>query len=285
MFHLFFHFFRFIFSQESKHFAPNFQISSREIHTKFDNSVPTKRESTSRQKQERLIILPARTVVLPCDFRTDKACITDGSMKKKNIEDYNSIKDDIGTIDENSNNVDSIDIETRISTSIVGIHDEDNYNNNGRNNDNLSNNNDIKNYITDNDNNNYKNNSNIKNIDYNNDSNLENIHNNYSNNNDNISNNITNNSKVASIDRNGLRTSGSQRFHTNIENIENRNLISSHIPIMDMSVHGEGRTSRNHVSTVFIFYLAFTIFFSTQSSFDLNLVVYMLCISIDIYRF
>ena len=56
------------------------------------------------------------------------------------------------------------------------------------------------------------------------------------------------------MERNGIRTSGPQRFHINIDNIENRNLLSSHIPIMDMSVCGEGRTSRNHVSTVFIFY-------------------------------
>ena len=65
--------------------------------------------------------------------------------------------------------------------------------------------------------------------------------------------NIINNNRIANIDRNRLKTPATQTSQINIENIENRNILSFNIPLMDMSVHGEGRTSRNHVSTAFIF--------------------------------
>ena len=107
----------------------------------------------------------------------------------------------------------------------------------------------INNLGINNDNNNDNtSNNNTSNNNDNNDSN------NTNNNNNNVNNNNNdNNNRITNIDRNGLRTPATQTLQINIENIENRNILSFNIPLMDMSVHGEGRTSRNHVSTAFIF--------------------------------
>ena len=96
------------------------------------------------------------------------------------------------------------------------------------------------------------NNNNDDNNDSNNDNNNDNNNDTNNNTNNNNSNNINNN-RIANIDRNGLKSPAIQTSQINIENIENRNILSFNIPLMDMSVHGEGRTSRNHVSTAFIF--------------------------------
>ena len=76
--------------------------------------------------------------------------------------------------------------------------------------------------------------------------------NNINNNNNNINNN-DNNNRIANIDRNEFKSPATHLSQINIANIENRNILSFNTPLMDMSVHGEGRTSRNHVSTAFLF--------------------------------